>query len=187
MLIEFRWHGRGGQGTVVGAKLLAEAANSKNYFVQALPEFGPERRGAPVQSYNRFSDKPILLHTPVKNPDYIIIVDSSLIGSSEITAGLKKETIFIVNTKESPKSLREKLGVESKLYTINATGIAIETIGRAIPNTPLLGAISKVSGLIDIEDLIEIARESFKDKYDEKTISGNIEALRRGFEEVMGP
>lgn len=184
--IEIRWHGRGGQGTVTAAKVLADTCLSGGRHVQAFPEYGPERAGAPLKAYNRISTHELRMHCPVLVPDVVSIVDATLLDSINITEGAKDNTIFIVNTSKSPEEIREKLkaGPGQKCYTLDATTISIESFGRAMPNSPMLGAVCKVTGLVGLEHLLEDVKNSFGKKFSQKIIDGNIEATKRGYEEV---
>lgn len=185
-IIEIRWHGRGGQGTVTAAKVLADACISGGRYVQAFPEYGPERAGAPLRAYNRVSNKELRMHCPVLHPQVISIVDATLIDSVDVTEGATDNAIFIVNTSKEPKEIREKLKAkpEQKVYTVDATKIAIECIGRPLPNASMLGAISKATGIVSLEHLLEDVRKSFGKKFSQKIINGNLEATKRGYEEV---
>lgn len=186
--IEVRWHGRGGQGTVTGAKTLAEAILSVGKYIQAFPEYGPERRGAPVRVFNRFSDRPIRTHTPVKHPDLVIVVDPTLIGTVNLTDGMRDDSIIVVNSTEPAATVRQKLDLKptQKLFTLPATKISVEAIGRALPNAPMIGAFSKIIGMIGIEELLKETKDHFEGKFPIKIIEGNLTAIRRGFEEVCG-
>jgi pyruvate ferredoxin oxidoreductase gamma subunit len=183
---EIRWHGRGGQGTVTAAKVLADACLSGGRHVQAFPEYGPERAGAPLRAYNRVSTKELRMHCPVLAPDVVSVVDATLLDSINIAEGAKDNTVFLINTTKDPKEVREKLGAEAgqKIFTVDATKIALDCIGRALPNSPMLGALCKVTGLITIDHLLEDVRKSFGKKFAQKVIDGNLEATKRGYEEV---
>lgn len=185
-LLEIRWHGRGGQGTVTGAKTLAEVILSVGKHIQAFPEYGPERRGAPVRVFNRFSSEPIPIHTPVKAPDIVMVVDPTLVGAVSMTDGAKEEAIFVVNTTDDPAKVRVTLGLKptQKLYTLPATRISIETIGRPLANVPLIGAFAKVEDMIGIDAMLEETRKSLEGKFSAKVIQGNIDAMKRGYEEA---
>ncbi len=185
-MIEIRWHGRGGQGTVTAAKVLADACLSSGRYVQAFPEYGPERAGAPLRAYNRISTKELRMHCPVLKPQVISVVDATLLDSINVAEGATKEAIFIVNTSKDPKEVRAKLKAEpeQKIFTIDATKIAIECIGRALPNAPMLGALCKATNLVSLEHLLEDVRKSFGKKFSQKIIDGNLEATRRGYGEV---
>ncbi len=183
---EIRWHGRGGQGTVTAAKVLADACLSGGRHVQAFPEYGPERAGAPLRAYNRISTKELRLHCPVLAPDVVTVVDATLLDSIDIAEGAKENTVFLINTTKDPKEIREKLGTKTnqKIFTIDATKIALDCFGRAMPNSPMLGALCRVTGLITLDHLLEDVRKSFGKKFAQKIIDGNLEATKRGYEEV---
>lgn len=185
--IEIRWHGRGGQGTVTAAKVLADACLSGGRYVQAFPEYGPERSGAPLRAYNRISNKELRMHCPVLKPHVVSIVDATLIDGINVKEGATKNAVFIVNTSKNPKEMRERLKAApgQKVFTIDATKIALECIGRALPNAPMLGVICKVTNIISLDQLLEDIRKSFGKKFSQKIIDGNLEAARRGYEEVI--
>ncbi|HWR58015.1 MAG TPA: 2-oxoacid:acceptor oxidoreductase family protein, partial [Thermodesulfovibrionales bacterium] len=184
--LEIRWHGRGGQGTVTAAKVLADACLSGGRYVQAFPEYGPERSGAPLRAYNRVSDKELRLHCPVLRPGVIAIADATLLDGVNVTEGAREDAVFIVNTSKNPSELRAKLGLapEQKVYTVDATKIAIDCFGRALPNAPMLGAVSRVTGIVGIDALLDDVRKSFGKRFSQKVIDGNLEATRRGYEGV---
>ncbi|MBI5233761.1 MAG: 2-oxoacid:acceptor oxidoreductase family protein [Deltaproteobacteria bacterium] len=186
---EVRWHGRAQQGAVTAAKVLAETALMAGKFVQAFPEFGPERMGAPVKAYNRISDGPIRLHGQVTNPKYVIIVDPTLIGIVPVTEGTPDDAVFIVNTFRSAKELRAGLGLtgkEAKVFTVDASRISMECLERHMPNTVLLGAFAKATSEIALPTLLENFKENYSKKFGPKVIEGNIQAMKRGFEEIKG-
>ena len=188
-LIEIRWHGRGGQGVKTASLLFAEAMVAQGKHVQAFPEYGPERMGAPVQAFNRFSEKKVTIHCSVESPNIVVLLDPTLIGKVDITAGLGPEGKLIVNTHISAEELRKKLELKTgKLYTVDASRISRETIGRDIPNTPMIGALVKVSGLLSLEDLLIDTENKLKKKFRNKPeiISGNLEAIKKAYAEVRG-
>lgn len=185
--IEVRWHGRAQQGIVTAAKVLGEACLRSGKFVQAFPEFGPERMGAPVRAYNRISEEPIRLHCQVTEPRYVLIADPTLIAIAGVTDGTPDNAVFIVNTPKSPDELRAELGLDgsgAKVYTLDAARISLETIGRVMPNTPLLGALAKVTEFIPLDSLIDNFKENYAKKFSSKVIEGNVEAMKRGYGEV---
>jgi pyruvate ferredoxin oxidoreductase gamma subunit len=184
--IEIRWHGRGGQGTVTAAKVLADACLSGGRHVQAFPEYGPERAGAPLRAYNRISAKELRMHCPVLKPQVVSVVDATLLEGVNVAEGSTENAIFVVNTSKEPKDIRAKLnaGAKQKVYTVDASKIAMECIGRALPNAPMLGAIVKATGLVSLDHLLEDVKKSFGKKFSQKIIDGNLEATRRGHEEV---
>jgi len=185
-IIEIRWHGRGGQGTVTAAKVLADACLSGGRHVQAFPEYGPERSGAPLRAYNRVSAKPLRMHCPVLNPQVVSVVDASLLDSIDVSEGATDDAFFIINTSKYPGEIREKLHPKSgqRVFTVDATKIALECIGRALPNASMLGAICKVTGIVSLERMLEDVRKSFGKKFPQRIIDGNIEATKRGYEEL---
>lgn len=174
---------------VTAAKVLGEACLLSGKFVQAFPEFGPERMGAPVRAYNRIADEPIRLHCQVTDPKYVLIADPTLIGVVGLTDGTPADAVFIINTSKPAKEMRAALGVKSpgaKVYTLDASLISIETIGRTMPNTPMLGALAKVTDVVGLDALISNFKEGYSKKYSEKVIEGNVEAMKRGYNEVKG-
>lgn len=184
--IEIRWHGRGGQGTVTAAKVLADACLSGGRYVQAFPEYGPERSGAPLRAYNRVSNKELRMHCPVLNPELVVVADATLLDGINVTEGAKEDATFIVNTAKEPSDIRAKLKLnpKQKVYTVDATKIAVESFGRALPNSSLLGAVCKVTSVVTLDSLIEDVKKSFGKKFSQKIIDGNIEATKRGYQEV---
>ena len=186
-LIEIRWHGRGGQGAKTASLLLADAAFNTGKYIQGFPEYGPERMGAPITAYNRISDKPITIHSNIYEPDYVVVVDDTLLESVPVTAGLKKEGAIVINTTKSPEYLKEKLnGYSGSIYTIDARKVSEETLGRYFPNTPMLAAIVKVTGIMSDEAFLEDIKGSFKHKFAKKpeVIEGNMKALKLALKEV---
>ncbi|MBI5043562.1 MAG: 2-oxoacid:acceptor oxidoreductase family protein [Nitrospirae bacterium] len=184
---EIRWHGRGGQGTVTAAKLFAQSAMVGGKYVQAFPEFGPERTGAPVKAYNRISSKRLTIHCGVTNPSIVVVVDPTLVGTTDFTEGTDEKAVFLVNTKDDPAAVRKKIKLKGgRIYTIDATRISLETIGKPIPNTAMLGALAKVSGIVDIKRVLDDVKEDFEKKFPEKITQKNLEAVKRAYEEVKG-
>ena len=182
---EVRWHGRGGQGAVTGAKVFAETALSGGKFVQAFPEYGPERMGAPLRAYNRISSKPISIHCQVTNPDVVVVVDATLLQGANVLEGTNDDVILLVNTHEDSKSVRNQLNMKTgKVYTVNASKIAMDTIGRPMPNTPMLGAMAKVSGLITLEHLLKDIEKNFSKKFSEKVVKANLSAVQYAYDAV---
>ena len=186
-LIEIRWHGRGGQGAKTASLILADAAFNTGKYIQGFPEYGPERMGAPITAYNRISDKPITIHSNIYEPDYVVVVDDTLLESVPVTAGLKKEGAIVINTTKSPEYLKEKLnGYDGNIYTIDARKVSEETLGKYFPNTPMLAAIVKVTGIMSDEAFLEDMKGSFKHKFAKKpeVIEGNMKALELALKEV---
>lgn len=188
-VVEIRWHGRGGQGAKTASLLLAEAAFDTGKYIQGFPEYGPERMGAPITAYNRISDERVTVHSNIYEPDYVIVVDETLIDVVDVTGGLKKEGAILVNTEKSPEEIAPKLkGYEGRICTIDARKISMETLGKYFPNTPMLGAIVRVAKLMDEDTFIESMETSFKHKFATKpqVIEPNIAAVKRALEEVRG-
>jgi pyruvate ferredoxin oxidoreductase gamma subunit len=167
-MIEIRLHGRGGQGVVTAAELLAISAFLDGKFTQAFPTFGSERMGAPVASFVRISDKSIRVRSQIYEPDYVIVQDATLIGSVDVFLGLKKNGLVIINTEKQPSEL--KLKDVKNVKTVPATKIAIEILGRPIPNTVLLGAFAGLTGLVSMDGIKEAIKERFKAEVVEKNI-----------------
>ena len=184
-MIEIRWHARAGQGAVTAAKALADSALAEGKFVQAFPDYGPERMGAPVKAYNRIAESPIRTHGIVEHPRVIVIVDPSLVGD-EVKEGVPDDGVFLVNSSKSPEEARKLLGAGRRVFTVDATRIAQEAIGLRKPNTPMLGAVAKVTGIILLETLLAETEKSFGHKYKRAVVEGNLAAIRRAFEEVRG-
>jgi len=188
-LTEIRWHGRGGQGAKTAALLFGEAALSEGKYIQAFPEYGPERTGAPVQSFNRISEEPITIHCHVRNPNVVVVLDPTLIGAVDVTAGLTPGGVIIINTQQSVAEMKKKLGADGhRVYTLDASTIAKETIGRDIPNTPMLGALVKVTGLLSYDTVMEDTRKKLEKKFRNRpeVIEGNLKAIERAYNEVKG-
>ena len=186
-MIEIRWHGRGGQGAKTASLLLADAAFNTGKYIQGFPEYGPERMGAPITAYNRISDKPITIHSNIYEPDYVVVVDDTLLEVVDVTAGLKEEGVIVINTTKSADYLKSVLkGYKGNVYTIDARKISEEALGRYFPNTPMLAAIVKVSGIMTDEALLEDMKGSFKHKFAKKpeVIDGNMKALELALKEV---
>ena len=185
-MIEIRWHGRGGQGTVTAAKVLADACMSGGRHVQAFPEYGPERAGAPIRAYNRISEKLLRMHCPVLNPKVVCVVDASLLDAINVAEGAIDDAVFVINTAKDPKVVREKLKAKptQKVFTVDATKIAIECFGRPMPNSSMLGAVNKATSIVSMDVLLEDVRGSFGKKFAQKIIDGNLEAVKRGYGEV---
>lgn len=186
-MVEIRWHGRGGQGAKTASLLLADAAFNTGKYIQGFPEYGPERMGAPLTAYNRISNEPITIHTNIYEPDYVVVVDDTLLKSVDVTAGLKKEGAIVINTTKDAEYLKKALkGYEGNIYTIDARKVSMETLGKYFPNTPMLAAIVKVAGIMSDEDLLEDMKGSFQHKFAKKpeVIEGNMKALELALKEI---
>lgn len=188
-MIEIRWHGRGGQGAKTASLLLADAAFNTGKFIQGFPEYGPERMGAPITAYNRISDTEIRVHSNIYEPDFVVVVDDTLINTVDVTKGLKQDGAILINTNESLEKTKEKLkGYTGKIYLLDATKISIDCLKANFPNTALLAAIIKITNIMDKETLLKDMEVSFKHKFARKpeVISPNMECLTRGYDELIG-
>lgn len=185
---EIRWHGRGGQGAKTAALLLADVAFQTGKYVQGFPEYGPERMGAPITAYNRISDTQIRVHSNIYEPQYVVVVDESLLEAVDVTKGLKKDGAILVNTAKSKEEIVPHLkGYEGKVYIIDAHKVSMETMGKYFPNTPLLAAIVKVADIMDEDIFLKEMRASFNHKFASKpeVIEGNMAALEMAMKEVQ--
>lgn len=183
--IEIRWHGRGGQGAKTAALLLADVAFKTGANVQGFPEYGPERMGAPITAFNRISDKEIRVHSNIYTPDFVVVVDETLLEAVDVTAGLKKEGAIIVNTPRSAEEIKPLLkGYEGEVYTVDARSISVEALGKYFPNSPMLAAAVAVSKVMPKEDFIREMQASYQHKFAKKpeVIEGNMKALTMTFE-----
>ena len=186
-LIEIRWHGRGGQGAKTACLLLADAAFNTGKYIQGFPEYGPERMGAPITAYNRIGNKPITIHSNIYEPDFVVVVDDTLLDSVDVTAGLKKDGAIVINTTKDISELKTKLkNYEGSIYTIDARAISIEALGKYFPNTPMLAAIVKVGQIMTDEAFLKDMEGSFKHKFAKKpeVIEGNMKALKLTLEKI---
>ncbi len=188
-MVEFRWHGRGGQGAKTACLLLADAAFSSGKYVQGFPEYGPERSGAPITAYNRISSERCGIHSNIYEPDYVIVVDEGLLSCVDVTAGLKETGAIIINSSRTPDELRAHLnGYQGRVCTIDANRISRDILGQVFPNTPMLAAAVKVSGVVDVDKFTSDMEESFHHKFASKpqVIEGNMKVLKTSMEEVQG-
>ena len=187
-LIEIRWHGRGGQGAKTASLLLADAAFNTGKYIQGFPEYGAERMGAPITAYNRISTAPIRIHCNIYNPDYVVVVDDTLLNSVDVTSGLKESGAIIINTTKDGETLKRLLkGYKGHIYTIDARTVSVEALGKYFPNSPMLAAVVKVTGIIPEEDFLKDMEGSFKHKFAKKpeVIEGNMKALEIALQKVI--
>ncbi|HVP58210.1 MAG TPA: 2-oxoacid:acceptor oxidoreductase family protein [bacterium] len=186
-MVEIRWHGRGGQGAKTAAFLLAESLIDQGKYAQGFPDYGPERMGAPIRGYNRISETPVGFHCDVRTPDIVVVLDPTLIGSDDITAGLADDGVVIVNSPLSAEQIRRELHLQGRqVYTVDATGIALKEIGRPIPNLPMIGSLLKVRKLSDMASMERIVAKKFEGKFSKQVIDGNMKAMKRGYDEIKG-
>ena len=187
-IVEIRWHGRGGQGAKTASLLLADAAFNTGKYVQGFPEYGPERMGAPITAYNRISDDPCSVHSNIYTPDYVVVVDETLLASVDVTAGLNPDGAIVINSGREPEAFAPYLnGYTGRVCTIDARAISEETLGKNFPNSPMLSAAVKVSGVLEEEQFMGDMEESFSHKFANKpqVVAGNMAALRRSWQEVQ--
>ena len=188
-MTEIRWHGRGGQGAKTASQLLADAAFMAGRYVQSFPEYGPERSGAPITAYNRISDERCSVHSNIYEPDYVAVVDETLLKSVDATSGLKEDGAVIINSEKSPEELKEMLGgYRGRVCTIDARAVSMECLGAYFPNTPMLAAVVMVSGCVDKERFLQDMEESYRHKFARKpqVIEGNLKCLRLSMDRVRG-
>ncbi|MDO4614513.1 MAG: 2-oxoacid:acceptor oxidoreductase family protein [Lachnospiraceae bacterium] len=186
-MTEIRWHGRGGQGAKTASLLLADAAFMSGKYVQSFPEYGPERSGAPITAYNRISDERCSIHSNIYDPDYVVVVDETLLESVDVTAGLKKEGAIIINSSRPASEFRALLnGYEGKVYTIDAGVISRKHLGAYFPNTPMLAAVVEVSRCVDPEEFLKDMETSYRHKFATKpqVVEGNLNCLAEAMKEV---
>jgi pyruvate ferredoxin oxidoreductase gamma subunit len=185
-MLEVRFHGRGGQGAKTAADLLATTALETGKYIQAFPEYGPERAGAPMKSFTRISDEPIYLHCGVTNPDIVLVIDPTLLETIDVTEGLGDNGILMVNTEDTPGTVRKKVNFKNgKVFTVNATKIALETIGSPLPNTPMLGALLKAVEIVPVDKLKQSVKDKFLKKIGEAKVQGNLDSIDRAFKEAV--
>ena len=180
-VIEIRWHGRGGQGVVTSAELVAQAAIAEGKYAQAFPSFGPERRGAPVAAFVRISAKePIRVRSEIANPDVVVVFDARLIETASVLAGLKEKGLLVLNTDEPISEIEKRLDSQVELAVVDASKIALETLGLPIVNTTMVGALVKATGVIKLDSLVEPLRHRFG-----RIAERNIDAMKRAFSETL--
>ena len=180
-LVEIRWHGRGGQGAVTSAELLAQAAISEGRYAQAFPSFGPERRGAPVMAFVRVSTKePIRIRAEITQPDVVVVLDPGLLGIANVTSGLKDNGIVIINTRKQAEQIRKEFGINWSLATVDATSIAREILGVPITNTTMVGAVIRATEVVKLESLVEPLKHRF-----DRLAERNIKAMQTAYEETL--
>jgi len=184
-LTEVRWHGRGGQGAKTAGYVLAVAAAEEGWNIQAFPQYGAERRGAPMEVYVRISDAPIRLRSGVRSPDVVVVLDDTLLATENVAEGMEPGGVLIVNANEQPDAIRAQVGnAEVKLFVVDATQIAMDTMGRNIPNTPMLGALAKATDLVSVEAMKRAIERRLGGKLSAAVLEANYQAIERAYEEV---
>ena len=187
-MTEIRWHARGGQGAKTGSLLLAQAAAMEGKYSQGFPDYGPERMGAPMRGFTRISDEPIRVHCAISEPGMVVVLDDTLLSSVDVVSGTPVDDgLLVVNTLKSAADVRSELKLEGrKVFTVDATGIAIGEIGRPIPNAPMLGALIKVADLLSLETVKGQIKKKFSHGFRPEVLEGNLRAIQRAYEEVVG-
>ena len=184
--MEIRWHGRAGEGVVTAGELLGEAAMETGKYFQSFPEYGAERMGAPIKSYTRISDAPIEIHSPILEPDMVIVVNDNLIGAVELTEGLKAGGMLIMNTKRTPAETRKRLLINGgSVWCLDASGIAMEELKRDIPSTMMIGVIARATGIVELDAVIHLTKERLGSRLRAEIVEANVRALRRAFDECV--
>jgi pyruvate ferredoxin oxidoreductase gamma subunit len=184
-LTEIRWHARAGQGAVTAAKLVAETALELDRFIQAMPEYGPERMGAPIQAFTRISEDPIEIHNNIEHPSVVVVLDETLLPIVDVARGLADDGVIIVNTCSPPEAVRAALGIpHGVVASVDASGISQDTLKRDMPNTPMIGALAKLTGLFTLEQINAHLTKTFGKKFSQEVIDANVAAVTRAFEEV---
>jgi pyruvate ferredoxin oxidoreductase gamma subunit len=184
--IEIRWHGRGGQGVVTASKLLAETALEEGKYFQGMPDYGAERMGAPIRAFTRISTTPIRPYCQITEPDVVLLLDPTLLGVIDITEGLKDDGMLIVNSTLSPAEVRAQSGYKGEIYTVDATGIAMDIMGRNLPNTPMLGALARATGIVAKESLIKELRVKLGATMKQEVVEANVSALESAYQSTQG-
>ncbi|MBI2831651.1 MAG: pyruvate ferredoxin oxidoreductase subunit gamma [Chloroflexi bacterium] len=180
-LLEIRWHGRGGQGAVTSAELLAQAAISENKYAHAFPSFGPERRGAPVLAFVRISEKePLRIRAEITEPDVVVVLDPGLLTIVNVTSGLKKDGMIIINSRKTPEQIRAELGIKPAIATVDATKIAREILGVPITNTTMVGAVIRATEAVKMESIMEPLKHRFG-----RLADRNAAAMKRAYDETV--
>jgi pyruvate ferredoxin oxidoreductase gamma subunit len=186
-MIEIRWHGRGGQGAKSASQLLADSAFFAGKYVQSFPEYGPERGGAPITAYNRISDTRCDIHSNIYEPDYVVVVDETLLTTVDVAAGLKENGAIIINSAKEPEELRPLLhGYQGHICTIDAKALSLKHLGRYFPNSPMLAAVVEVSHCVDPAQFLQDMETSYRHKFATKpqVVQGNLDCLAESMQEV---
>jgi pyruvate ferredoxin oxidoreductase gamma subunit len=184
-MIEIIWHGRGGQGAKTASQFLGEATLDTGKYIQAFPEYGPERAGAPIRAFNRISEEPVYIHSSITNPTVVVVIDATLLGAVDVTEGLGDNGILLVNTEKSPEEVRKLTNFKKgKVGTVDATKISLETLKLPMPNMPMLGALLKVNSIVSIDELSERVKAKFLKKIGEEKTNANIDGIKRAYNEV---
>ena len=183
-IFEIIFFARGGQGAKSAAEILAQAAVAEGKFVQAFPQFGPERSGAPTKTFVRISEKEIRTKEPVVDPDLVVVVDETILDSEKVTEGLDKNEALIVNTKKTGQEIKNKIGFAGKIYPVDANGISMEIVGQPRPNTVILGKIVQVTEIASLSAVIEEFRNIFEKKIGKENCAKNVAAIEKAYDAI---
>ncbi|MCX7020885.1 MAG: 2-oxoacid:acceptor oxidoreductase family protein [bacterium] len=188
-MLELRWHARGGQGAVTASKVLADAALEMGKHVQSFPEYGSERMGAPIKAFNRISDTPITIYSSVTDPDIVIVLDETLLNVVDVSEGLKDDGILLVNTELTPAEVRENIveGHRFRIFTVDATSISRKYLGRRMPNTPTIGALTGLVDVLSTDDICASFRANYTDVFSKDVLEGNLKAIREAAVSLSKP
>ncbi len=181
------WHGRGGQGAKTAATMVAEIAMLEGKYAQGFPEYGPERMGAPIRGYTRISAEEIRVHSSLESASAVVVFDDTLLDVVDVCDLLEEGGPLVINTSMSADDIMKKIKLKTgqKVHLVDATKIAIDEIGRPIPNTPMIGALMKVTDLLPVEAIAKGIEKKFGKKFGEKIVTGNVKALKRAHDEVQ--
>lgn len=183
-IFEIIFHARGGQGAKTAAEILAQAAVAEGKYVQAFPNFGPERSGAPTKTYLKISDKPIRNHEPVTDPDIVLVLDETLLDGTIVTTNLDTNESLIINTKKSAHEVAEKINFKGKIHPVDANGISMEIIGQPRPNTVILGKFVKITEIVKLDSVVLEFRKIFEEKIGKEATDKNVQAIERAYDSV---
>jgi len=184
-IFEIIVYGRGGQGAKTTAEIIAQAAVLEDRFVQAFPEFGPERSGAPVQTFVRIFDKPIKTREPVTSPDCFMVLDETLLDVFDGFEELDKNVVLVINTRETSESILSKINFKGKLILIDASGLSVKVVGENRPNTVILGKFSAATKMVKLENIVKVFRSKYQEKLGVEKTDKNINAIRAAYGEVV--
>jgi pyruvate ferredoxin oxidoreductase gamma subunit len=182
--IEIVFYARGGQGAKTATEIVAQAAVLEGKFVKAFPDFGPERSGAPIRTYLRISEQEIKTQEPISNPDYAIILDETIFSSQDVLKNLIKSDVLLVNSKKTPLEIADNIKYKGKIFSIDASGISAQIVGKPTPNVGILGKLIKISEIAKIENVIEIFKSIFSEKIGEDLTSKNILTIEKTYDEI---
>lgn len=183
-IFEIIFHARGGQGAKVAAEIIAQAAVKEGKFVQAFPQFGPERSGAPTKTFVRISDKEIRTHEPVTDPDVVVVLDETILDTETVTENLDKDEFLIINSKKTPEELKNKIGFAGKIFAVDANGISMDIIGAPRPNTVILGKFVQVTEAVGLASVVTEFEKIFSEKIGKEATEKNVQAIEKAYDTI---